>query len=131
MNVGIPEVIRSEFREAATCLDAGCYKAAMTMGRRVLQRVLKDKGCAERNLVDQIKEAEAKDILRACFKGLATEIRQYGNLGAHPDDDQLANCNKDHADLLLQFLKMIIHELYEIPAQAAVLKSRRTSPVTP
>ncbi len=34
-----------------------------------------------------------RDIFREAFHPVATEIREYGNLGAHPDDNQLGKFN--------------------------------------
>ncbi len=68
----------------------------------------------------------ANNILRKSFHPLAEEIRQYGNLGAHPDDDQLSNANHDNAHQVLEFARLLIHEFYEIPASAQKLKASRT-----
>ncbi len=124
----IPQEIRDDFREAGLCLGAGCYKASLVMSRRVLQRCLREQGCTQRNLVDAIDHAVANGILRKAFHQLAHEIRQYGNLGAHPDDDQLANANRETAHQVLEFARLLIHEFYEVPAAALQLKKRREEP---
>ena len=86
----IASEIRDDFREAGLCLGAGCHKASMVMSRRVLQRCLKEQGCDQHRLVDAIKNAIDSGVLRKAFHSIADEIRHYGNLGAHPDDEQLA-----------------------------------------
>jgi len=75
--------------------------------------------------VDAIDHAMQQGILRKTFHAIATEIRQYGNLGAHPDDDQLQNANKENALQVLEFARLLIHDFYEIPATAARLKKQR------
>lgn len=125
-NASISDEIRGEFCEAGLCLDAGCFKASMVMSRRVLQRCLKEQGCKKNKLTDSIQEAIDSGLLRSAFHGIATEIREYGNLGAHPDDEQLANASKENAQTILNFLRLLIHEFYEVPAQASKLKQQRS-----
>lgn len=121
----ISDSIRKDFEEAGVCLAAGCFKSSLVMSRRALQRCLKEQDCNQRNLVDAIDAAIKNGILRKSFHSLAEEIRQYGNLGAHPDDDQLENVNQEAASQVLEFTRLLIHEFYEIPAAAAQLKANR------
>lgn len=124
-NAPIPAEIRNDFREAGVCLGAGCYRASLVMSRRVLQRCLADQGCAQNRLVDAINAALSGGVLRKAFHPLAEEIRQYGNLGAHPDDDNLTAANQTSAHQVLEFARLLIHEFYEVPASAAALKAVR------
>jgi hypothetical protein len=123
--VPVSQEIRDDFREAGLSLGAGCYKASMVMSRRALQRYFKEQGCAQRNLVDAIAHAVTNNILRKSFHALAEEVRHYGNLSAHPDDDQLSNANRENAFLILEFVRLLIHEFYEVPAAAAKLQQSR------
>ena len=123
----IPEEIRNDFQEAGKCLLSGCYKASMVMSRRTLQRVLKEQDCTQRNLIDQINHAINENILRPSFHGAANEIREYGNLSAHPNDEQLGNCNAESAGHLLDFVQLLIHEFYEVPSKVGRLQSNRES----
>ena len=124
-NAKISKAIRDDYREAGLCLGAGCFKASMVMSRRVLQRCLKEQGCNQHKLVDAINHAVEHDILRKAFHPVATEIREYGNLGAHPDDDQLENANKQNAEQVFEFARLLIHEFYEVPAAVERLKMDR------
>jgi len=126
-SVDIDDEIRNDFREAGLCLSAGCYKASMVMSRRVLQRLLKEQGCTKHRLADAIQEAINNGILRKAFHEIATEIREYGNLGAHPDDDQLSNANTEKAETILSFSRLLIEEFYQIPAAAQKLRKDRQS----
>jgi hypothetical protein len=92
---------------------------------------LAEQGCTQNKLVDAIDFALKNNVLRKAFHPLADEIRQYGNLGAHPDDDQLANANRESAQHVLEFARLLIHEFYEVPASAALLKKNRQSPKAP
>jgi len=126
--ISINEEIRNDFREAGLCLAAGCYKASMVMSRRLLQRCLKDQGYEEYRLADAIDHAMKNGTLRKPFHEIATEVRHYGNFGAHPDDDQLATIGKDEASLIIDFSRLLIEEFYEIPAAAQKLRKNRQSP---
>ena len=126
----VPNEIREDFREAGMCLGAACYKASLVMSRRALQRCLKEQGCTQNKLVDAINYALENAILRPAFHPLAEEVREYGNLGAHPDDDQLTNATQDNAQQVLEFVRLLIHEFYEVPASAAQLKQKREGPAT-
>ncbi len=97
----------------------------MVVSRRVLQRCLKEQGCDQRKLVNAIDAAMKQNILRTPFHPIATEIREYGNLGAHPDDDQLANATRGNAQQILEFARLLIHDFYEVPAAASKLKRNR------
>jgi hypothetical protein len=125
---GIPTEIREDYREAGACLDVGCYKASLVMSRRALQRCLKEQGCTQKNLADAIEHAVKSNILRKAFHPLAEEIREFGNLSAHPDDEQLQNATRENAKQILDFVALIVEEFYEIPAQAKALKKKRENP---
>ena len=127
-SVPVSKEIRDEFREAGLCLGSGCYKASMVMSRRVLQRCLKEQGCTQNRLVGAIDHAVQSGILRKAFHAIANEIRQYGNLGAHPDDDQLTNATRTNAKQILEFCRLLIHDFYEVPAAASDLKKQRENP---
>lgn len=75
--------------------------------------------------MDAIDYAVKEGILRKPFHKVATEIRQYGNLGAHPDDEQLANVNEINAKQVLDFVRLLIHDFYEVPAAAENLRQAR------
>jgi Domain of unknown function (DUF4145) len=126
--VDIPEVLRADFREAGRCLDAACFKASMVMSRRALQRVLKAQGCEHRKLVDAINAAIKQGVLRKAFHSLAEEVREYGNLSAHPDDDQLDNATKEAAEHVMEFVRLIVEEFYEVPSKASRLRKQRETP---
>ena len=122
----IDDEIRNDFQEAGLCLGAGCNKASMVMSRRTFQRILKAQGCPQKKLVAAIDHAIKENILRPQFHALANEIREYGNLGAHPDD-QLKNVTADTAKQVLEFVRVLIDEFYELPAKVDGLRKKRES----
>lgn len=121
----LPPEVPPEYREAATCLAIGCHLASMTMSRRVLQRCLKQQGFSEKTLEKQIDAAKADGTIPKRYHSLADEIRKYGNIGAHPDDDNLALATAENAQHLLEFVNLLIHEFYELPAKADALMRQR------
>lgn len=127
-NIVKDEQIRDDFKEASICLSASCYKASMVMSRRLLQRCLKEQGYKERILPQAIDHAIADGVLRKPLQELAKEIKEYGNFGAHPDDDQLDNIGKEEATTILGFSRLLIEEFYEIPAAADKLRKKRELP---
>lgn len=124
-SIKVPQPLRDDFNEAGICLGAGCYRASLVMSRRALQRILKEQGCTQRDLVDAINHAVSTGQLRKAFHPLADEMRHYGNLSAHPDDNQLGNATRDSAAHILGFARLLIQEFYEVPTAAASLKSQR------
>lgn len=126
-DVNVGQEIRDEFTEAGLSLRADCPKASMVMSRRVLQRMLKEQGCEQKLLVEAINYAKENGIIREKFQPLADEIREYGNLSAHPDDDQLKNATKESAEQILGFIRVLLDEFYVLPASADHLRKQRES----
>ncbi|MBI3090784.1 MAG: DUF4145 domain-containing protein [Candidatus Tectomicrobia bacterium] len=124
-DLNISTEIRSEYEEASRCLSFGCFLSSMTMSRRVLQRCLKSQGCTQHKLAQQIDHAKQKSILPQRYHALADEIREYGNIGAHPDDDQLSNVTRENASVLLGFVEILIEEFYITPARVNKLQQQR------
>ncbi len=123
----ISDEIRKEYREAGTDLDSGCFLSSMTMSRRILQRCLKDHGCDQRNLNEQIDAGKTSGVIPKRYYKIADEIRKYGNIGAHPDDDAMQLATKENAACLFGFAKMIIEEFYVLPAEAEKLTQQRVT----
>lgn len=122
----LPNELVDDYNEAGVCLGAGAYKASMVMSRRALQRLLKEQGHTERDLVDAINAAKKAGTIAPRYHALADEIREYGNLGAHPDDDQLANANEPNARHIIDFCDLLIEDIYDLRAKAESLRKQRT-----
>jgi hypothetical protein len=118
----LPDGVAEELKEAVTCSVVGALLSSMTMARRVLQRCLKDKGHSQHNLVQQIDAAKADGTIP-----IADEIRLYGNIGAHPDDDKMGCVTEENCDQLIEFTRLLIEELYVLPQKAALLRRNRTN----
>lgn len=121
-----PDRVREEFREATHCLQIDAFLASMTMSRRVLQRCLKHLGFDQRNLYNQIEAAKANDTIPRRYHQLADEVREFGNIGAHPDDDRLQLVTGENALLLLEFVRLLIEEFFVVQHRISVISRART-----
>jgi len=109
----VPKEVLSDYIEAIKSFNVGAYKASVAMARRALQQALEDKGATKRaRLLEQIDELKSKGILDKATSSLAHGIRQFGNYGAHPQTDLLAQVTPDDTKLVINVLKKIIKQLY-------------------
>jgi hypothetical protein len=94
--------------------NINAYKASVAMARRALQQALEDKGATKGSkLLDQINELEGKGLLSKPTSYFAHAVRAFGNYGAHPNDDLLAQITRDDAETALMAVKKILKELYK------------------
>ena len=120
-----PKYVREEFKEASHCHQIGAYLASMTMSRRVLQRCLKHEGLNQRTLFEQIETAKNQNIIPRRYAKLVDEIRQYGNFGAHPDDDKMELVTEKNSEFLLELVKLLVEELYVVHHRVSKLEDAR------
>lgn len=121
-----PYLVREEFAEATRCLQVDAFLASMTMSRRVLQRCLMHLGFAQRQLFDQIEAAKSNDTIPRRYHQLANEVREFGNIGAHPDDDKAQLVTRENATLLLEFVRLLVEELFSVQQRISKLSRDRT-----
>jgi len=120
-----PNYVREEFREATHCHQIGAYLSSMTMSRRVLQRCLKHEGFNQRKLFEQIKAAKEQNLIPKRYSKLVDEIRHYGNIGAHPDDDKMDLVNETNSEFLLGLVKLLVEEFYVVHDRITKLERAR------
>jgi len=110
----VPENVLDDYSEAVSTFNINAYKASVAMARRALQQALEDKGATKGSkLLDQINELEGKGLLSKPTSYLAQAVRAFGNYGAHPNDDLLAQITRDDAETALMAVKKILNELYK------------------
>jgi len=110
----VPKNVLDYYVEATSTFNINAFKASLVMARRALQQALEDKGVTkESNLAGQIDELKRKGLLSDATAKLAHGVRQFGNFGAHPNDDLLAKVDSDDAKLALDITKKILKELYK------------------
>lgn len=125
----IPEKIREDLAEADRCYHANAYKAALTMNRRAVQRIVLDKvkepGIEKKRLWEQIDALFAAGFITKQLNETAHEIRHFGNFGAHPSDDQLDNTTEEDAKMVDRLTMDLIRVIYIVPFETAQLKEKR------
>jgi len=110
----VPENVLDDYSEAVSTFNTNAYKASVAMARRALQQALEDKGATkESNLFKQIDELKSKGLLSEPALHLAQAVRAFGNYGAHPSDDLLAQITRDDAETALMATKKILNEIYK------------------
>lgn len=120
-----PDHVRDEYSEATHCFQIGAHLASMTLCRRVLQRSLKEKGFNQRSLYEQIEAAKKDGTIPRRYQELADEVRHFGNLGAHPDDDKMDLVNPENSAFLLEFVKLLVDEFYVVHHRVSSLTKAR------
>ncbi|MBL8854815.1 MAG: DUF4145 domain-containing protein [Planctomycetaceae bacterium] len=121
----LPARVPKEFKEAVTCSVVGALHSATKMERRVLQRCLNDKGHTRHHLAPQIDRAKADGTIPTHYHEIADEIRLYGKISAHPDDDKMSCVTKENWHQLIEFTRLIIDELYILPQKVELLRKNR------
>lgn len=125
LHQSIPKEVGDDYVEAATCFDAKANKASAAMCRRALQTSVLEKGVTKGRLVDQIDELYKSQIITKDIKEWAHEIRLTGNLGAHPDEDGLADITQKDAEELLKFIEEYLNYVYIMPFKVAEKRARK------
>lgn len=115
---GVPEQIAGPAREVYTARDAGAQRAAILMGRAVIEAIAKDQGVTEKIMLDKkIDRLHDMGIILAATAEDAHEVRHIGNDMAHGDFATTEVVEEDVSDVLA-----IMHDLIE---QLYIGKARR------
>jgi hypothetical protein len=123
MSSTIPEAIARTFTEATRALYAECPQAVVIMARRTLEAITDDQGITSGNLAQRLATLATNGTLHPILAEMAREVRMIGNNGAHYDP--IHPVSLDDARDLMNFLRELLHYLYEMPAE---LQRRRTTP---
>jgi hypothetical protein len=105
--------VAADVREALAAYNAYAPRAAVVMIRRALERACREKGGRGNKLWLMIKDLhERAGLFDEVHISLATATRQFGNFGAHPNDDLLEDLTDDEArralDLGIYLLKKML-----------------------
>jgi hypothetical protein len=114
----VPQDIREDFEEADKCFNSEAFKASVAMLRRALQKSCNELGANPKDrLVDQLENLYKNDKIPKPLYDLATEIRFFGNYGAHPQDDLLEKVTMENAKTVSEFLQHFFEYIYVTPAK--------------
>jgi HEPN domain-containing protein len=130
----IPPEMKRDYAEAQRCFGTECYRACVVMCRRVVQSIVKEVLPEEKaiavdgklvNLKEMLKRIRgAGQITQAQYEA-GEEVREFGNFGAHPDDDHLETVTKESCAEVLEIVKGFFEQIYVSPARTEKLRVRR------
>ena len=118
-----PEV-NSDFVEAQKCYNIEAYKAGIVMCRRTLEGMAVSMGAAGKTLLQKIEDVYSKGLISKRNFEIATSIRQFGNYGAHTNDDLLGGITQDDAQTILEITQHLLRDTYDVPQSIDKLKRR-------
>ena len=124
----VPHPLGSDCAEAHRCLGVQAWKAAAAMARRTVQGICIERGAKPAKLAAQIAELAAKQTLHPNLVEWATQVRHFGNEGAHPGDDGLAEVTEADARDAVAFMDQLIEWTYHMPERLQVAKQRSGHP---
>ena len=121
---GAPPAVSEDFIEAQKCYDAEAYKATVVICRRALETMTDFQQAKGKNLFQKIEDLYNREVIgRATFE-IATQVREFGNYGAHPKDDLLSEVTWKDAAAVLEITQHFLRDVYEIPEKVEKLKRR-------
>ena len=126
----IPALVRQDLKEAGNCLAVGAFDAAVIMSRRVVERlaahagVKPDKG---RMLGETLKMLEQKKLIDEALLKAFREIKEWGNIGTHPSEDDEGLSMAD-AKTIVEFVHQVVDQIFptaDIRSTTDELRQRR------
>lgn len=108
----VPQQIRKDYEEAYSIVDLS-PKASATLSRRALQGMIRDfYGIQKNSLFDEIEAIE--DKINPTEKPVLNNLRQIGNIGAHPEKDinLIVNIEPGEAEKLLKVIEYFMKSWY-------------------
>ncbi len=120
LHEAIPQYIAQDYAEAMKCFDSSCFKATVAMCRRTMQSICKDKGADRKLMLD--KQIEA--VVPSDLADYSHEIRHWGNIGSHPDED-ITEVKPEEARTMLEFIDLVFDRLYINPHKLRQSKEKR------
>lgn len=121
---GAPPEVDADFIEAQKCHDAEAYKATIVMCRRVLESMADSQQAKGKNLFEKIEDLYKGEVISKGTFEITTQVRQFGNYGAHPKDDLLGGITERDAGVILEITEHLLKDVYAIPGKVEKLKKR-------
>jgi hypothetical protein len=120
---GILPPIDEAYRQARVCLATGCPDASIAMCRASLDRMTKDKKAEGSTLKARLDDLVKKGVLKSSIITEAVNVREFGNTALH---DLLAEeINSADAEIICEFTKGILYDIYVTPELARKAEERR------
>jgi len=117
----VPRKIADSYNEALRCMENNAPNGAVSMFRRALQQIcILKKSNPKDRLEEQVK------VLPSEIRPDATELRKWGNLGAHEDDKGIIDSvTIEDAKLAKDFLERVFFIVFEYPEKIKHSQNRR------
>jgi len=107
----LPQNVVDDFGEALACSRVEAYKATVVMCRRGLESLAGELKAKGGHLVQRLEDLKNRGVILESTYNLASGIRQFGNYGAHPQDDLLKDIDKNEATIVLNAAERILREI--------------------
>ncbi len=120
---GLPLQIDEAYRQARICLDVCCPDASIAMCRVSLDRMSKDKGAKGSTLKARLDDLVKKSILKSSIITEAINVREFGNAALH--DLLVEEISNEDAEIICEFTKGILYDIYVTPELARKAEERR------
>ena len=119
----VPKDIADTYKQGVNCLNVGSSIGAITCFRRALQQLCIDKGATQGKMLHE----QLDEVLTARVKETAHEIKQWGNLGAHPDE-LIQDVKIEDAEETKDFMGLVFEDVYVVPWKIEESKKKRGKP---
>ncbi len=120
---GIPSQIDEAYRQARVCLATDCPDASIAMCRASLDRMTKDTKADGSTLKARLDDLVKKGILKSSIITEAVNVREFGNTALH--DLLVEEINSEDAEIICEFTKGILYDIYVTPELARKAEERR------
>ena len=117
----VPQKYADQYYESCRVLPIS-PKASATLSRYLLQMILHEElGITKRNLEEEIKELEKKEIVSAALVKMLQVFRKIANFGAHPkkstNSNEIVEIEKGEAEIMLDLLQELFECIFVKPKQ--------------
>ncbi len=118
-----PTSIGRYWLQAKQNIHAENWDAAAVMARSALQLALRDYNAKGNGLKQEIEDLANKGILPPIMKEWSDQVRELGNVSAHPKPSQ-DPANPEDARDIVEFLDFLIEYLYNLPHRIKKYRER-------
>lgn len=131
----LPTDIANLYGEARRCFSVSAFSACVMLCRKLLMHIAVEQGATEKNSAGHsnsfkyfVKYLDDENIIPKNAKGWTDHIRDKGNEANH----EIKDVSQEDAEMLLQFVELILRNVYEAQGKLDAHKSSGVPPtVTP
>jgi hypothetical protein len=119
----VPPQIDIAYKQAKMCLAIGCPDASIAMCRASLDRMSKDKNAKGDTLAARLADLVKTGILKSSIVTEALNVKNFGNAALH--DLLVEEITNDDAEIICEFTKGVLYDIYVTPELARKAEERR------